>query len=456
MKSGPTTSEEQGKTSRREFLTRAAGATAVAGLATSQSIARGAYAAGSDELKIALVGCGGRGAGAAGDALGTKGAVKLIAMGDVFPDRIKRSLTALDEVEEIYRFLDVPPERQFVGFDAYKKVLETDCDVVMLATPPVFRPLHYAAAIAAGKNVFMEKPCCVDGPGFRSLMETNKLAEQKGLKVAVGLQRRHQKSYLEGIKRVHSGEFGDIILIRTYFNMPGSGPNFKCKPADISELEWQIRRWGMFTWGSGDHIVEQAVHEIDIANWIKRDEPPAKANGIGGRQARIGCGNGQIFDHHFVEYTFADGTKHYAQAKQEPGGWAHVSDNIHGTKGNFTVGSGPYGMGGSADYAGGEGRAQKMATMGNPYVQEHQDLHNAIRNGTPLNDGWHGAKSSMTAVLGRMATYSGEEVTWEQATQSEMELAPGLAEMTLESAPPVLPDKDGNYPIAMPGTTRAF
>jgi len=206
---------------------------------------------------------------------------------------------------------------------------------------------------------------------------------------------------------------------------------------------------------SGDHIVEQAVHEIDIANWIKGDETPAKANGMGGRQVRIGCGNGQIFDHHFVEYTYADGARHYAQAKQQPGGWTHVSDNVHGTKGVFTVGSGPYGMGGASDYGGGEKRAEKAAVE-SPYLREHQDLVDAIHADTPLNDGYHGAKSSMTAVMGRMATYSGQEVTWEEATNSDLELAPGLEGYSLKTTPPVMPDADGNYPIAVPGATKSW
>jgi len=445
----PTTNE---KATRREFLARSAGVTA--GLAAGLGLARSARAAGSDELRIGLVGCGGRGTGAVRDALGTRGPMKLVAMGDVFPDRLQRSLTALKAAEDVAGSIDVPEDRQFVGFDACQKVLATDIDIVLLCTPPAFRPLHYAAAIAAGKHVFMEKPVCVDGPGYRLVMDTNKLADSKSLKVVVGLQRRHQKSYLAGIKRVHDGEVGDIILIRTYFNMPGQGPNYDRRPATTPELEWQLRRWGMFTWLSGDHIVEQAVHEIDIAQWIKKDEPPVKANGMGGRQVRIGPGNGQIFDHHFVEYVYADGSRHYAQAKQQPGGWRHVSDNVHGTKGALTIGSGPYGMGGSADYSSPADRGDGGATE-NPYRQEHQDLVDAIRKGTPLNDGYFGAKSSMVAVMGRMATYSGAEVTWEQAIGSKLELAPGLDRMTLSTAAPVQPDPNGEYPIAMPGETKA-
>jgi len=443
-------------TTRRTFLGRAAGLTALAGVAEFPAIARGAFAAGSDQLRFALLGCGGRGTGAVVDALSCDGPGKLVAMADIFPDRIQRSLEALSEVEEIQGNIDVPPDRQFTGFDAYKRVMELDCDIVFLTTPPAFRPLHYALAVAAGRHVFMEKPCCVDAPGYRRLVEANRVADAKGLKVVVGLQRRHQASYLEGIQKVHAGDYGDIILIRTYFNMPGNGPDFRRRPEGVSELEWQLRRWGIFTWLSGDHIVEQAVHEIDIANWIKKDVPPVKANGMGGRQVRVGCGNGQIFDHHFVEYTFADGSRHYAQAKQQPGGWTHVSDNVHGTRGTATIGSGPYGTGGSATYDGGEQGAQALMGKQSPYIREHQDLLDAIRNGTPLNDGHHGATSSMTAVLGRMATYSGEEVTWESAVKSDLELAPGLDNLNADSAPPVLPDADGNYPVALPGQTRGW
>jgi predicted dehydrogenase len=446
-------STKQEKATRREFLVRSAGMTA--GLVTGLGVRRPARGAGN-ELRIGIVGCGGRGTGAVRDALAVRGPIRLVAMGDVFPDRLQRSLTTLSNAEGLAPAIDVPESRRFVGFDAYQNVLATDIDIVLLTTPPAFRPLHYAAAIAAGKHVFMEKPCCVDAPGYRLVMETNKLADAKGLKVVVGLQRRHQRSYLAGIKRVHDGAVGDIILIRRYFNMPGSGPNFDRRPATMSELEWQIRHWGMFTWLSGDHIVEQAVHEIDIGNWMKKDEPPVRANGLGGRQARIGCGNGQIFDHHFVEYVYADGSRHYAQAKQQQGGWMHVSDNVHGTKGVITVGSGPYGMGGAADYGRPADRGDGGDPADNPYRREHQNLVDAIRNGTTLNDGYHGATSSMTAVMGRMATYSGAEVTWDEATSSKLELAPGIAELSLSSAAPVLPDDEGDYPIAVPGSTRAW
>jgi myo-inositol 2-dehydrogenase / D-chiro-inositol 1-dehydrogenase len=445
---------ENEKATRREFLARSAGLTA--GLVGTLGLSRSARAAAGDELRIGLVGCGGRGTGAVRDALSTRGSMRLVAIGDVFPDRVERSLKALKAAEGDGTRIDVPPERQFVGFDACQKVLASDIDIVLLCTPPNFRPLHYAAAIEAGKHVFMEKPVCVDGPGYRMVMDTNKRADAKNLKVVVGLQRRHQKSYLTGIKRVHDGEVGDIVFIRTYFNMPGQGPNFDCRPATTSEMEYQMRKWGMFTWLSGDHIVEQAVHVIDIAQWLKKDEPPVKANGLGGREVRVGCGNGDIFDHHFVEYVYADGSRHYAQAKQQPGGWRHVSETVHGTKGTLTVGSGPYGMGGDADYSTPADRGEGGEISDNPYRQEHQNLVDAIRNGTKLNDGYHGAKSSMVAVMGRMATHSGAEVTWEQATNSKLELAPGLAEYTLTSTPPLETNPKGDYPISVPGLTKAW
>ena len=435
---------------RRTFLGRSAAS--AAGLA-ALSAARMAHAAADDTLKIVLVGCGGRGTGACVQALQTKGPVKLVAMADVFGDRLESSLRNIqNELKKAGQAdrVDVG-ERKFVGFDAYRQAIEA-ADLVLLTTPPNFRPEHYAAAVAAGRHVFMEKPCCVDGPGFRSLVETNKLAQQKKLSVGVGLQRHHQTNYLEGIAKIRDGAVGDILYLRTYFNMPAGGPSDARKPDGMSEMEYQIRHWGMFTWLSGDHIVEQAVHEIDVANWVMNG-PPVKANGMGGRQVRTGRGNGDICDHHFVEYEFAGGIRHFCQARQQPGIWSHVSDNVHGTKAMMTIGSGPYGSGGAADYGGGEDRAKSLGV--NPYQREHDDLQASIRGtGAYLFEGDYGATSSMTAVLGRMATYSGQEVTWDQAINSELSLAP--IRLTLDATPPAVPDSDGNYPIAMPGATKAL
>ena len=440
--------ERMGKQSRRDFLKTTTAGAAAAGVASSLGIARSAHAAGQEVVKIAFIGCGGRGTGACRDALIAKGPNKLIVMADVFKDRLDKSLRNLQRIDEIKDKIDVPADRQFIGFDAYKMALQSDADMVLLTTPPGFRPMMYEAAVKAGKHVFMEKPCCVDGPGYRQLVAANKIAKDKDLCVGVGLQRHHQKSYQEGIKKIHDGAIGDVEYVRTYFNMPGAGHSDRGKPAGMPELEWQIRHWGVFTWMSGDHIVEQAIHEIDIANWILRGHP-LKANGMGGRQVRTGRGNGQIFDHHFVEYEYEGGVKHWAQARQQGGTWQEVSDNAKGTKGDMTVGFGPYGQGG-------KGYTQKHKWItNNPYEQEHQDLLDAILSGKTQYEGDYAADSSLTAVLGRMATYSGQVVTWEDAVNSTLDLAPDNFKSINDPAP-AQPDADGNYVVAMPGLTKAW
>jgi len=437
-----------GKQSRRDFLKTTTAGAAAAGVASSLGIARSAHAAGQEVVKIAFIGCGGRGTGACRDALIAKGPNKLIVMADVFKDRLDKSLRNLQRIDEIKDKIDVPADRQFIGFDAYKMALQSDADMVLLTTPPGFRPMMYEAAVKAGKHVFMEKPCCVDGPGYRQLVAANKIAKDKDLCVGVGLQRHHQKSYQEGIQKIHDGAIGDVEYVRTYFNMPGAGHSDRGKPAGMPELEWQIRHWGVFTWMSGDHIVEQAIHEIDIANWILRGHP-LKANGMGGRQVRTGRGNGQIFDHHFVEYEYEGGVKHWAQARQQGGTWQEVSDNAKGTKGEMTVGFGPYGQGG-------KGYTQKHKWVtNNPYEQEHQDLLDAILSGKTQYEGDYAADSSLTAVLGRMATYSGQVVTWEDAVNSTLDLAPDNFKSINDPAP-AQPDADGNYVVAMPGLTKAW
>ncbi len=440
--------------SRREFLGLSTAGLAAGAMATNLSIARSAHAAGDETVKIALVGCGGRGTGACKQSLCTKsGPVKLVAMADLFPDRLERSLKVLKTIDEIKDRIDVPDERKFYGFDAFQKAI--DCvDMVLLTTPPAFRPAQYAAAVKAGKHVFMEKPCCVDAPGFRSLLETNKIAQQKGLSVGVGMQRRHQNNYIEGVKRIQDGVVGDIQYLRTYFNMH-AGVDDKRRPDTISEMEYQIRRWGYFCWLSGDHLVEQAVHEIDIADWIMGG-PPVKANGMGGRQVRTGRGNGDIYDHHFIEYEYANGVRHFCQARQIGGTWMHISDNVRGAKGEYTLGTGPYGMGGTG-YGADSVRARrpKRYKGNDSYQQEHNDLAASIRGkGPKLFAGGYGATSSMTAVLGRMATYSGKVVTWDQAVKSELSLMP--EKLALDATPPTTSNDDGYYPVAMPGITKAF
>ena len=433
-------------TSRRDFLKQSTAAAGLA-LAGGLNIARMAHAAGGEELKVALIGCGGRGTGAASQALLTEGPVKLWAMADLSAEKLETSRKNLAagceasydraEVKGFGGRVDVPPERRFTGLDAYQKAIASGVDVVILATPPGFRPIHYAAAIAAGKHVFMEKPCCVDAPGFRTLMATNKLADQKNLKVVVGLQRRYQKSYINGIKKIHDGQIGDVLLQRAYWNC--GEPWFRERKPNETEMEYQLRNWYHFVWLCGDNICEQHVHNLDVCNWVKNDHP-IKANGMGSCVQRYKhhdpkTGGGQIFDWHIVEFTYPDGSKMYSQCRQMPNTWSGVSEAIHGAKGQSNCQSGGHGA-------------------RNPYEQEHVVLFQAIRNNCKHNDGWYGATSSFTAVLGRMATYSGRIVKWDDA------VAKGPSEMpkrfALDADPPAMPDQDGLYPIPVPGVYKAY
>ncbi len=408
-------------------------------------IARGAHAAGGETIRIGFVGCGNRGTGACREALSTKAPVKLVAMGDLFAERLEASFENLWKYEELQPRIDVPAGRRFVGFDAYQRVIDAGVDLVLLTTPPHFRPMHYAAAVRAGKHCFLEKPLCVDAPGYRTLLAANEEARRKRLSVVVGLQRRHQQNYLDGIRRIRDGAIGQVRLIRTYFNMAAGGRAGQLKPAGMSEMEYQIRHWGVFCWLSGDHFVEQATHLIDVANWVM-DGPPLAANGLGGREVRTGPGNGDIWDHHCVEFEYAGGVRHFCQARQQPGAWVHVSDNVHGTRGSLTLGVGPWGMGAMTP------RSLRAKGYGgdNPYQREHDDLAASILGVGPYRlDADYGAASSMTAVMGRMATYSGQLITWDEATRSTVRLAP--ARYRLDADPPTLPDAQGSYATAMPG-----
>jgi myo-inositol 2-dehydrogenase / D-chiro-inositol 1-dehydrogenase len=434
----------QFRTTRREFLKKSAVVTAEA--AGTLSIARSAHAAGSDVLKIALVGCGGRGTGAAANCLNVQKIIKqkiqLVALADAFEDRAQGALSRLKK--QYPSQVDVPQDRVFVGLDAYQKAIDCGVDMVLLATPPGFRPSHYAAAVKAGKQIFMEKPCCTDAPGYRSLLETNALADEKNLKVVVGLQRRHQASYLHGIRQIHDGQLGNLQFLRVYWNGSGGGArDLGNRPQnDPKEMEFQIRNWGCFLWLYGDNIVEQHVHNIDIANWVMakdgdaRKAHPVEANGMGGR---VNSGNyGDILDHHFIEFTYADGTKVFSQSRHIQGTWPQVSEFAHGTTGNRAV-----------SLSGGP-----KLESDNAYDQEHVDLVKAIRGDARLNDGWHGAVSSMTAVFGRMATYSGKVVRWDEAVAKGPDESP--ERIAWDALPRHLPGADGRYAMAVPGAYKPY
>ena len=432
----------QDRSSRRGFLRRSAAAAALS--AGSLAIGRSVHAAGSDLIRLAFIGCGGRGTGAASQALSTAGPVKLVAMADLFADRIENSLKYLTKNEAIRDRIDVPPERRFTGFDAYKRAMECDVDMVLLTTTPHFRPIHYAAAVAAGKHVYMEKPVAVDGPGVRAIMAANEEAKKKRLAVAVGFQRRHQDSCRENIRQIRDGEIGDVRVIRSYYLMPGI-VNGRVRLPEQTEMEYQIRNWLYFTWLSGDHFVEQAVHAVDVGNWVA-DACPVKAHGLGGRQVRIGPGTGQIFDHGVVEYEFAGGCRHLVFARQIPGCFQQVNLFALGTKGEISVGGGLVDLGSSRQ----SGKQQGVSA----YQLQHDRLFAALHAGQPFFEGDYAATSAMSAIMGRMALYSGKEVTWEEALNSNLSLSP--AKYDLNADPPAMPDNDGKYPVAVPGMTVAW
>ena len=295
-----------------------------------------AHAAGSSLIRLAFIGCGGRGGGAVSQALSTSGPVRLVAMADVFADRIEDSLKYLMRIDAIRHRIDVPPERRFVGFDAYQKAIDCGVDMVILTTPPHFRPLHYAAAVKAGKHVYMEKPVAVDAPGVRMVEEANVAAKKKNLKVAVGFQRRHEADCRDALRRIRDGQLGPVRLIRTYYLMDGPmGGGFR-RPGE-TEMEYQLRHWLYFTWLSGDHFVEQSVHAVDLTNWVANAKP-LRAQAVGGRQVRVGKGTGQIFDHGVVEYEYPDNCRAIAFARQIAGCYSYLGQHVQGTKGELKDG----------------------------------------------------------------------------------------------------------------------
>jgi predicted dehydrogenase len=443
--------------SRRVFLGQSTALASAATLAAALE-APAVHAASDDTIKVALIGCGGRGSGAAAQALNTSGPVKLWAVADAFADRIEMSLSSLAGIAAIKDRIDVPQERRFVGLDAYRKAIDSGVDLVILTTPPAYRPLQFEYAVRAGKHVFMEKPVATDAPGIRRLLAANKQAEEKGLKVGVGLQRHHDPIYQDLVKRLQDGVAGKLSFYRCYWNAtaPAKIPQPRGK---MTELEYQVRNWYFFDWLSGDHIVEQHIHNIDVCNWIQAAQP-VSAQGQGGRQVRTGKEYGNIYDHHFVEFSYADGAKMFSQCRQIPGCWNQVDEFAHGTRGWADVGGGilyPEGSDEihlrSARRKRVNGSLRNVGAPQNPYQLEHDALFAAIRGNKQHNELQRGALSTMTAILGRMATYSGRVVSWDEAFNSELVLTTDAEDWQAEA--PIKPQGDGRYAVAMPGITRA-
>ena len=445
--------------SRREFVkTTSALAVGGAALATGLSTARAAQALGDKEIKIALIGCGGRGTDAAVQALSTKGKVTLWAMADAFSPQVERSLDKIkrtleqrwgsDSAERIKSAIQVPAERQFAGFNAFQQAIDSGVDVVVHATPPGFRPQHFEAAIEAGKHVFMEKPVASDAAGVRQVLAAAEEAKKKGLKVGVGLQRHHQAGYIETVKRLHEGAIGDIVAMRAYWN--GNRP-WQKKRADLNkqygkeltEMEYQLRNWYYFTWLSGDHIAEQHIHNLDVINWVKKAHP-VKARAMGGREiSNGGADDGEIYDHFAVQFEYEDGSICYSECRHQPGCWNSVSEYAQGTKGKSVISA-------HQIFADDQWR-YKAEGAKDPYQQEHDDLFTAIRQNKDFNEAVYGAESTMTSILGRMAAYSGKELEYSKALASKIELLP--ESLAWDAKPRVLPGADGLYQRAIPGKT---
>ncbi len=426
---------------RRRFLRGSSAALLGATLHPAHAAARESSRR-DDPLRVALVGCGGRGTGAAIQALSTEGPVHLVAMADAFRDRIDSSLAEI--VKERPERVDVPESRKLMGFDAYERAIDLDVDVVILATPPGFRPAHFERAVAKGRHVFMEKPVAVDAPGVRSVLAAARAAREKGLKVGVGLQRRHDPLYRETVQRIRDGALGRIVLLRAYWNSAGVWAH--AREPGATEMEYQMRNWYYFNWLCGDHIVEQHIHNLDVCNWIQGGVP-ARAQGQGGRAVRTGPDSGEIYDHHAVEFTYPDGTTLLSQCRHIPGCWDSVSEHAHGTLGVANVGVGRIESDGVWSW-------RHRGVPVDPYQAEHDALFAAIRAGLPHDEGENGALATMTAILGRMASYSGRSVAWDEALASELALGP--ERLAWDAAPPVVPDAAGRYPCALPGVTRVL
>ncbi len=408
-----TTAPPEGVT-RRTFIKTTAAATVglSAGLMASENVA---YAAGSDRLRVGLVGCGGRGTGAARDAVMAAEGVEIVAMGDLFEDRLEQSRAVLRDA--IGEALKVTDATAFTGFDNYRHVIDSDIDMVILATPPGFRPMHLRYAVEAGRHVFAEKPVAVDAVGVRSVLETSRLADEKGLSIVAGTLYRRQPSFVEAIRRIHDGLIGEIVSAQAYYM---TGPVWlRPRQPGMSDMEWQCRNWYYFTWLSGDHIVEQFVHNLDVIDWVMQGRPE-RALAMGGRLVRVDPSYGHIYDHFSVEYEYPGGVRVEAKCRQMENTTRRITNRIVGTEGVADL---------HTDRSvirahDGTERFSFPERGNNAYVQEHADLIAAIRENEPVNEAEQIAFSTLTGILGRESAYTGLELTWDDVLQADLDLVP--------------------------------
>ncbi len=428
--------------SRRHFLRTTAGGVALSTL----PISRFAHAAEGGPLKLGLIGGGGRGTGAANQALKAIPNIQMVAMGELFQDIADRAVANLAASHSTK--VDVTPDRIFLGFDAYKKVIAA-CDVVICATPPTYRPMMFEEAVKQGKHAFLEKPVAVDAIGIRRVLAAAEEAKRKNLKVGVGLQRRHKPGYIEAVKRVQDGAIGDIMYGRTFWDM-GPARAFVPRKEGWNELEFQMHNQFYFAWLCGDIIVDQGLHNIDVFNWIKGTYP-ITAKGVCGAEVRRGKDSGWLMDHFAIEYEYEDGSRLFHQNRQIADCWNYVAENAHGTLGSLecindrTI----FNITGKNEW-----HYQKEDPIVDPYQQEHNDLFNAILKNEPYMEAERGAKSTMTAIMGRMAGWSGKLVKWEEAIESKVPF--GREFKNLNEEPPILPNADGTYSLPVVGKYQAL
>ena len=453
---------------RRDFMKTTAAATAAATLSAAATPAAKLRAGHAEEIRVGVIGCGGRGSGAVGDAINAAkragtAPIKLVAMADIFDDAVARRYGALKG--QFGDQIDVPEEARYVGFDAYKKLLANhDLDYVIIATPPGFRPDHFTAAVEKGCHIFCEKPIATDAPGVRRFLKAVEASKQKNLKVGIGLQRHHQGDYLAALEKLKDGAIGDIVAMKVYWNSGGVWDPRKSREQVSGEMEYQLRNWYYYCWICGDQIVEQHIHNLDVGNWwagarTNDGNPvfPTVCRGMGGAEVRTAAKYGNIFDHTACQYEYADGTQMISEGRHQPNTWSSVSEIAHGTEGVLSTQGRTriYKTEKQADGSFKEKISWAYRGRGDlsPYVQEHVDLQKAIADGADYNEARYGAMSTMTAILGRMACYSGKELTMEDALNNGRELFPYDRDLSWDAQPPVLPGDGGYYERPTPGIT---
>ncbi len=428
------------RASRRDFLKTS---TAVAGTAMlgTLDVARGAHAGGSGTIKIGLIGCGGRGSGAAVNAMNAGKDVQLVAMADIFTDRLEGALKRIKNIKPDQ--VDVPTERQFIGFDAYQKVIQSGVEVVLIAGASLFHPIHLTAAVAAGKHVFCEKPHGLDVPGLKIAMAAAEQAQKKGLSLVSGLCWRYDTGVRETMKRVNDGAIGEIIAIQeNYLTSPYA---LRERKPEWSEMEYQYQNWYHFNWLSGDQTAQQLIHCLDKSSWAMDDVAPVKALGMGGRQVCTEPKYGDQFDHHAVIFEYKNGVRVFGFCRDILGCYSETSDTLLGTKGQASL---------IKHQIQGRSNWQFKGPKASMYDNEHAELFAAIRCGKPINNSNYMFTSSMLGILAQMVCYTGREITWEKAMASTQTFLQPRYGFDVE--PPVRPDKDGRYPTALPGITKVF